>query len=523
MEIRTVSGDHRGPMPLKLSAVWKNAPHSSQPSNMLIGKLVAEKAVNKRSVITTIRKGWNLGDDTDIVEMPEGAYVFTFKDLTEKYRILQGRPWAVQGVLMCIKEWNEFMVLEDVSFKETPVWVQFHNMPLGLMEEEENIQNMGSLVGRLVWYERPKVKDRLHRSFARVRVLIEVDKPLVTEFWMDRPGSSEVKIGVKYERVSFFCYKCGMIGHDFKSCKAEVVKFQNGQRVFGQWVTALPEKDFVPALTKFDQDWPEEDCRRRHSEAEEFEEEERGNPQAREERVGDTSSAVCQGDVSGMRGVGDARRTLGAMQQAKVACRPGDVAVLTGEADQSKTVMDHSFGPDKPQEAHDLLARPNPPLAALPVFGHVDKSPNSIKAKGDKEPKYGRSGRVREPGPIPQLSPISAMSNRMGEVTLKRTASEPDSPKPAKKRCLFVEEEQVEPIEESVSGLVGRKSVKEVKKSMRGKARKKHRELLPVSLAAEIDFPQEWVVAGSQEAKGMAETQDAERLSGCPPTATKEL
>ena len=93
----------------------------------------------------------------------------------------------------------------------------------------------------------------------------------------------------------------------------------------------------------------------------------------------------------------------------------------------------------------------------------------------------------------------------------------------AKKRCLFVEEEQVEPIEESVSGLVGRKSVKEVKKSMRGKARKKHRELLPVSLAAEIDFPQEWVVAGSQEAKGMAETQDAERLSGCPPTATKEL
>lgn len=78
---------------------------------------------------------------------------------------------------MRIQEWSEFMVTSEVSFGKTQIWVQFHNLHLGLLEEEENIQNMGGLVGTVVWYERPKREGKFNRSFDRVRVLIDVNTP----------------------------------------------------------------------------------------------------------------------------------------------------------------------------------------------------------------------------------------------------------------------------------------------------------------------------------------------------------
>lgn len=66
-----------------------------------------------------------------------------------------------------------------------------------------------------------------------------------------------MRVAVRYERVNFFCYKCGMLGHDFKSCKAEVCKDKDGKRIYGQWVSAVPERDNEFALAKYAKGWAE--------------------------------------------------------------------------------------------------------------------------------------------------------------------------------------------------------------------------------------------------------------------------
>lgn len=76
--------------------------------------------------------------------------LFSFEKDCDKKRFMRGRPWAVQGFIMSIQEWSKFMVAEEVSFDKIPFWVHFHNIPLDVLEEEENIQNMGNLVGDLV-------------------------------------------------------------------------------------------------------------------------------------------------------------------------------------------------------------------------------------------------------------------------------------------------------------------------------------------------------------------------------------
>lgn len=62
---------------------------------MLIGKLMTEKALNKKSIMATMKKGWNLGEETEIVEMSNDTFVFIFATKKNKERILKGRPWSI--------------------------------------------------------------------------------------------------------------------------------------------------------------------------------------------------------------------------------------------------------------------------------------------------------------------------------------------------------------------------------------------------------------------------------------------
>lgn len=329
-----------------------------------------------------------------------------------------------------------------------------------------------------------------------------------------------MRVAVRYERVNFFCYKCGMLGHDFKSCKAEVCKDKDGKRIYGQWVSAVPERDNEFALAKYAKGWAEEDCREWRSACEEDRAEARGSPQAREEEGDEIKSDDCQSDVTRMMVVG----TVGDIPRRETQAKDGSPAVETlevaGKLGPASVELCEFSGPDQTAKAQQLLVRPNPAPQGLTTRKHLNRSPKLSNSTADPTPRPGRTPQGKEHGPRVQVSPISDMANRMGEVTLKRNATEPDSPKPAKKRCLFTGEVGVEGGEAGMSVSARKKSVKEVKRTMRGKARKKGGELQPVNLAAEIDFPKEWLASGSQRDKGDVASQEADRLSGCPTTAT---
>lgn len=61
----------------------------------------------------------------------------------------------------------------------------------------------------------------LGRSFLRVRVKIEISKPLPKGFWLRKSTEAghDLWISYKYEKLSDFCYDCGRLGHDNRSCK----------------------------------------------------------------------------------------------------------------------------------------------------------------------------------------------------------------------------------------------------------------------------------------------------------------
>lgn len=48
--------------------------------------------------------------------------------------------------------------------------------------------------------------------FAQICVEIDLSKPLIKGFWIDN-GEEKILIVVIYERLSMFCFSCGLVGH----------------------------------------------------------------------------------------------------------------------------------------------------------------------------------------------------------------------------------------------------------------------------------------------------------------------
>lgn len=128
-------------------------------------------------------------------------------------------------------------------------------------------------------------------------------------------------------------------------------------------------------------------------------------------------------------------------------------------------------------------------------------------------------------GPLPliataQLSPISAMVQRIGGVTLKRAATDPSSPEPIKRRRLFGEGSPIPTEEGSLPR--GKKSVRNTKKDLRRNNRGGRTRNVDQPRVEEVDFPIEWTLKIEGQKAGEDDPMVKAVSGGCTATATEE-
>ncbi|KAK5784104.1 hypothetical protein PVK06_038622 [Gossypium arboreum] len=106
--------------------------------------------------------------------------------------------------------------VESYEFWLVPFWLRIYNIPIELMDRQLAL-DVGNAIGELVaigWKER----NGGWTEFIRIKVKIDVLKPLRRVVRMvDKVGEEKVGL-IKYERLPDFCYACGVIGHTMKTC-----------------------------------------------------------------------------------------------------------------------------------------------------------------------------------------------------------------------------------------------------------------------------------------------------------------
>ncbi|KAL4350038.1 hypothetical protein AHAS_Ahas10G0102000 [Arachis hypogaea] len=101
-------------------------------------------------------------------------------------------------------------------------WVQIHGLPLENMNSETG-RIIGDMIGIVIDMEDPMKNHVLMRTFLRVRVAVDILKPLPTGFYMARKNLPNICVHFKYERLQdCYCMNCGVIGHSKKECNKKM-------------------------------------------------------------------------------------------------------------------------------------------------------------------------------------------------------------------------------------------------------------------------------------------------------------
>ncbi|XP_030970072.1 uncharacterized protein At4g02000-like [Quercus lobata] len=207
----------------------------------LVGKLLADRSINKNAVKAIILKAWRTSRGVQIVDLRENIFLFKFACEGDKRRIVELGPWNIEGFPLILKQWNQNMVVEDLDFSSLPVWIQVHNLSIEYMSKENAVE-IGSLVGEVVDVDFTGDGEVCMCNFLRVKVEVKVDDLLRSGFYLDRSPHSDLWIQFKYERVAEFCYKCGRLGHLKARClKVSHIDAQIPSKEpygFGHWMKA---------------------------------------------------------------------------------------------------------------------------------------------------------------------------------------------------------------------------------------------------------------------------------------------
>ena len=88
----------------------------------LVGKLLADRSVNKNVVRAIILKAWRTNRGVKIIYLKKNIFLFKFAIKGDRRRILELRPWNIEGYALILKHWNKKQTAEDVDFSSLQIW-----------------------------------------------------------------------------------------------------------------------------------------------------------------------------------------------------------------------------------------------------------------------------------------------------------------------------------------------------------------------------------------------------------------
>ncbi|XP_040990949.1 uncharacterized protein LOC121238174 [Juglans microcarpa x Juglans regia] len=205
----------------------------------LVGRVIADKKINKEAFKNTMLKVWKACAGTKIIEVGDNLYVFEFQTKGDLNRIWGGQPWLFDTNLVCLKNFDGVTPPSELNFNSTTMWVQLHNLPLGYMNKEIG-GRIGSTIGRVIEVE-ADFDGNCWGKWIRVQIEMDLMKPLIRGKFVELLGQKSF-IQFKYERLPRFCFKCGAIKHGVHGCVGMLAnqeeKKDDNMQQYGSWLRA---------------------------------------------------------------------------------------------------------------------------------------------------------------------------------------------------------------------------------------------------------------------------------------------
>lgn len=186
----------------------------------VVGKVLSPSMIHVNTVRAAMKPAWGnpygLKVRT-IGERGDNMFVAELGSKADMERILASAPWMVGKHVVILKEYDEKLSASEIVFDRMEIWVRILNLPLGWMNQQRGTRAM-SLIDTVIKMD---VDDdgKASGAFLRARVAIEIGKPLRRGVLLRMSRSEEPRwFAIQYERLPFYCFGCGIMGHSEIEC-----------------------------------------------------------------------------------------------------------------------------------------------------------------------------------------------------------------------------------------------------------------------------------------------------------------
>jgi hypothetical protein len=140
-----------------------------------------------------------------------------------------------------LKQYDDRLSASEIVFDRMEIWVRILNLPLGWMNQQRGSRAM-SLIGHVVKMDVDK-DGKASGAFLRGRVAIEVDKPLRRGVLLRMSKMEESRwFEAQYEKLPFYCFACGVLGHSEIECSHPVSRNDQGKLPYDVQLRAPEER-----------------------------------------------------------------------------------------------------------------------------------------------------------------------------------------------------------------------------------------------------------------------------------------
>lgn len=183
----------------------------------LVGRFLTQKSLRVHMMKERMATIWEPVLGVAIKESKKGVFLFQFFHKIDMQKVINGGPWNFDGHLLILSRLGARDIPAQVPLFHVFFWIQVHDLPFGFMSLEVG-QGLRNYIGEFVEYD-AKNNSSFWKSYMRIRVKLDVRKPLKRGKKL-RLDDGEVKtVRFKYERLTVFCFLCGLLGHLDSSCE----------------------------------------------------------------------------------------------------------------------------------------------------------------------------------------------------------------------------------------------------------------------------------------------------------------
>lgn len=203
----------------------------------LVGRLLTEKNINVRAMKSKLADVWKPVAGINIKEIGQEVFLFQFFRKEDMNWVMSGGPWSFDNVMLALKP---VAAGEDPTKVQTwflNIWIQLYNLPMGYMLKSVGRQ-LENFFGEFLEYD-SKNNAFIWRDCVRVRIRLDVCKPIKRKKKITKRDGSEFVVTCKYERLGEFCFICGMVTHTDRFCHVIDANGEGcGEKEWGSWLRA---------------------------------------------------------------------------------------------------------------------------------------------------------------------------------------------------------------------------------------------------------------------------------------------